>query len=62
MVSHRYERGSIIITSNQSLGACGEVFGDAVIAIDISGDWERIDAPPVARTWRRQGGSGRWGL
>jgi DNA replication protein DnaC len=31
LVSRRYERGSIIITSNQSLGAWGEVFGDAVI-------------------------------
>jgi DNA replication protein DnaC len=30
--SRRYERGSIIITSNQSLGAWGEVFGDTVIA------------------------------
>jgi DNA replication protein DnaC len=28
LVSRRYERGSIIITSNQSLGAWGEVFGD----------------------------------
>jgi hypothetical protein len=32
LVSRRYERGSIIITSNQSLGAWGEVFGDNVIA------------------------------
>src|SRR3979411_2804576 len=31
LVSRRYERGSIIITSNQSLGAWGEVFGDKVI-------------------------------
>jgi len=29
LVSRRYERGSIIITSNQSLGAWGEVFDDA---------------------------------
>ena len=35
MVSRRYERGSIIITSNQSLGAWGEVFGDTVIASAI---------------------------
>ena len=34
-MSRRYERGSIIITSNQSLGAWGEVFGDAVIASAI---------------------------
>jgi DNA replication protein DnaC len=32
LVSRRYERVSIIITSNQSLGAWGEVFGDTVIA------------------------------
>ena len=32
LVSRRYERGSIIITSNQSLGAQGEVFGGKVIA------------------------------
>src|SRR5260370_31933210 len=32
LVSRRYERGSIIITSNQSLGAWGEVFGDPIIA------------------------------
>jgi DNA replication protein DnaC len=35
LVSRRYERGSIIITSNQSLGGWGEVFGDAVIASAI---------------------------
>ena len=32
LISRRYERGSILLTSNQSLGAWGEVFGDAVIA------------------------------
>ena len=32
LVSRRYERGAILLTSNQSLGAWGEVFGDAVIA------------------------------
>ena len=35
LVSRRYERGTLIITSNQSLGAWGEVFGDAVIASAI---------------------------
>ena len=35
LVSRRYERGSIIITSNQSLGAWGEVFGDPVVASAI---------------------------
>jgi DNA replication protein DnaC len=33
--SRRYERGSILLTSNQSLGAWGEVFGDTVIASAI---------------------------
>ena len=35
LISRRYERGSIIVTSNQSLGAWGEVFGDPVIASAI---------------------------
>jgi DNA replication protein DnaC len=35
LVSRRYERGAIILTSNQSLGAWGEVFGDTVIASAI---------------------------
>jgi DNA replication protein DnaC len=35
LVSRRYERGAILLTSNQSLGAWGEVFGDAVIASAI---------------------------
>jgi DNA replication protein DnaC len=35
LVSRRYERGSILVTSNQSLGAWGEVFGDTVIASAI---------------------------
>ena len=32
LVSRRYEKGAIILTSNQSLGGWGEVFGDSVIA------------------------------
>ena len=32
------QSGSILLTSNQSLGAWGEVFGDAVIASAIL-DW-----------------------
>jgi DNA replication protein DnaC len=32
LISRRYERGAIILTSNQSLGAWGDVFGDPVIA------------------------------
>lgn len=35
LVSRRYERGAIILTSNQSLGVWGEVFGDPVIASAI---------------------------
>ena len=35
LVSRRYERGAIILTSTQSLGAWGEVFGDPVIASAI---------------------------
>jgi DNA replication protein DnaC len=55
LVSRRYERGAIILTSNQSLGAWGEVFGDPVIAtaildrllrhsitVDIKGDSYRL--------------------
>jgi DNA replication protein DnaC len=32
MVSARYERGSIILTSNKSFGEWGEIFGDPVLA------------------------------
>lgn len=35
LVSRRYERGAIILTSNQSLGDWGEVFGYPVIATAI---------------------------
>ncbi len=35
LISRRYERGSILLTSNQSLGAWGEIFGDPVIASAI---------------------------
>jgi len=35
LISRRYERGSIIVTSNQSLGAWGDVFGEPVIASAI---------------------------
>jgi DNA replication protein DnaC len=34
-ISRRYERGSILLTSNHSLGAWGEVFGDPEIASAI---------------------------
>ena len=32
LVSRRYERGSLLVTSNRSVGEWGEVFGDAVVA------------------------------
>lgn len=35
LIARRYERGSIILTSNQSLTGWGEVFGDAIIATAI---------------------------
>jgi DNA replication protein DnaC len=35
LVSRRYERGSILVTSNQSLTGWGQVFGDQVIATAI---------------------------
>jgi DNA replication protein DnaC len=35
LVSRRYERGSMLITSNRSVGEWGSVFGDAVVATAI---------------------------
>ena len=35
LVNRRYERGSLVITSNQPVGNWGEVFGDAVLATAI---------------------------
>ncbi len=35
MVSRRYEKGSIIVTSNKSFGEWGQVFGDDVLAAVI---------------------------
>ena len=35
LVSARYERGSMILTSNKSFSEWGEVFGDAVLATAI---------------------------
>ncbi|MBB3021355.1 hypothetical protein FHR70_004451 [Microvirga lupini] len=35
LVSRRYERGSILITSNRSVGEWGSVFGDAMVATAI---------------------------
>lgn len=35
LISRRYERGPMILTSNQSFAAWGDVFGDRVIATAI---------------------------
>jgi DNA replication protein DnaC len=35
LVSARYEKGSIVLTSNKGFGDRGEVFGDQVIATAI---------------------------
>src|SRR5919109_3009735 len=35
LISRRYERGSIVLTSNQSFGQWGEVFGNPIIATAI---------------------------
>jgi DNA replication protein DnaC len=35
LISRRYEKGPMILTSNQSFGAWGEVFGNRVIATAI---------------------------
>lgn len=35
LVSARYERGSIILTSNKSYGEWGSIFGDSIIATAI---------------------------
>ena len=35
LVSRRYERGAILITSNRAVGEWGSVFGDAVVATAI---------------------------
>jgi DNA replication protein DnaC len=35
LISRRYERGALILTSNQSVGQWAEVFGDPIIATAI---------------------------
>ena len=44
LISRRYERGPMILTSNQSFGSWGDVFGDRVIASAIL---DRIRLPQV---------------
>jgi DNA replication protein DnaC len=35
LISRRYERGAMILTSNRGFGQWGEIFGDAIIATAI---------------------------
>jgi len=35
LISHRYERGSVLITSNRAVSEWGDVFGDGVVATAI---------------------------
>ena len=35
LISRRYERGSVLITSNRSVGEWGSVFGDPIVATAI---------------------------
>ena len=35
LVSRRYERGSIMLTSNRSVGEWGDIFGDTMVATAI---------------------------
>jgi len=52
LVSARYERGSIIVTSNKGFGEWGEVLGDPVIATAIleCGTAEKVEFPPGQST------------
>lgn len=65
IVSERYEKGSMILTSNKSFGAWGEIFGDTVLAtaildrllhhsttVNIKGDSYRIREKKKARFFR----------
>ncbi len=66
LVNRRYERGSIILTSNQPVGNWGEVFGDVVLAtavldrllhhshvITIKGDSYRLREKRMAGMFRK---------
>src|SRR5438552_809340 len=50
LVSRRYERGAIILTSNQSLGAWGDVFGDPAVGTAVSGALRRVRSFAVQRS------------
>jgi len=42
LVSRRYERGSMLVTSNRAVGEWGTAFGDTVVATAIL---DRLEAP-----------------
>ncbi|PTQ55119.1 MAG: Mobile element protein [Candidatus Carbobacillus altaicus] len=65
IVSERYEKGSILLTSNKSYGSWGEIFGDNVLAtailnrllhhsstINIKGESYRIKEKKKARFFK----------
>jgi len=71
LVNRRYERGSIILTSNQPVGNWGEVFGDNVLAtaildrllhhshvVTIKGDSYRLREKRMSGLLRRPEGPG----
>jgi DNA replication protein DnaC len=47
LVSARYERASLIVTSNKPFGRWGEVFGDDVVA--LKGDSYRLNDRDLGR-------------
>src|SRR5881394_911852 len=52
LVSARYERAALIVTSNKPFGRWGEVFGDEVVAaamIDLKGDSYRLKDRDLGR-------------
>jgi len=74
IISERYETGSIILTSNKSYGAWGEIFGDSVLAtaildrllhhsttINIKGESYRIKEKKKAGLFRPEGGDRKLG-
>jgi hypothetical protein len=49
LVARRYERASLIITSNKSFIDWGEVFGDQVLATPSSTACSIIPAPSISK-------------
>src|SRR5204862_1726 len=51
LISRRYEKGPMILTSNQSFGSWGEVFGDRVIAAAFVDRWSSRYPAAVRCLW-----------